>query len=88
MFVLTNTMEEVDGNYESDNSSYEYSLGEDNHKKRKYGDDERLKRCRERNRIHARNTRERKRIQMEGLQQRIQDLMDEVFATNFNLIKS
>jgi hypothetical protein len=33
---------------------------------------------RERNRIHARNTRERKRIQMEALQQKIQELTDEV----------
>ena len=33
---------------------------------------------RERNKIHARNTRERKRVQMETLQQNIQDLIDEV----------
>jgi hypothetical protein len=33
---------------------------------------------RERNRVHARNTRERKRAQMDLLQQRIQELADEV----------
>jgi hypothetical protein len=33
---------------------------------------------RERNRLHARNTRERKRAQMDLLQQRIQELSDEV----------
>lgn len=70
-------MQEVDVNYESDNSTGEYSLGEGDKKKRKYCDEERLQRCRERNRVHARNTRERKRVQMEGLQQKIQDLMDE-----------
>ena len=36
---------------------------------------------RERNRIHARNTRERKRAQMDQLQQRIQELFDEVCKT-------
>ena len=33
---------------------------------------------RERNRVHARNTRERKKSQMDGLQSRIQELVDEV----------
>eukprot|EP00600_Ochromonadales_sp_CCMP1393_P007125 CAMPEP_0174967044 /NCGR_PEP_ID=MMETSP0004_2-20121128/7369_1 /TAXON_ID=420556 /ORGANISM="Ochromonas sp., Strain CCMP1393" /LENGTH=642 /DNA_ID=CAMNT_0016216141 /DNA_START=55 /DNA_END=1983 /DNA_ORIENTATION=+ len=46
-------------------------------KRRKLSEDERLQRCRERNRIHARNTRERKRAQMDLLQQRIQELSDE-----------
>jgi len=40
---------------------------------------------RERNRIHARNTRERKRAQMDHLQQRIQDLFDEVCHTLYIL---
>ena len=40
---------------------------------------------RERNRIHARNTRERKRAQMDLLQQRIQDLFDEVCHTLYIL---
>ena len=64
--------------YESDNLTGDDSPGEVSTKKRKYCDDERLQRCRERNRIHARNTRERKRVQMESLQQKIQNLMDEV----------
>jgi hypothetical protein len=47
-------------------------------KKRKLSGDERLNRCRERNRIHARNTRERKKAQMDQLQQRVHELNDEV----------
>eukprot|EP01038_Epipyxis_sp_PR26KG_P013968 gene13968-18736_t len=46
-------------------------------KRRRLTDEERIKRCRERNRVHARNTRERKRMQMEQLQSRIQELIDE-----------
>jgi hypothetical protein len=38
---------------------------------------DRLQRCRERNRIHARNTRERKKAQMDVLQSRVQQLMEE-----------
>lgn len=41
-------------------------------------DNEILLSSRERNRVHARNTRERKRAQMDLLQQRIQELSDEV----------
>lgn len=37
---------------------------------------------RERNRVHARNTRERKKSQMDGLQSRIQELVDEVRIYN------
>ena len=33
---------------------------------------------RERNRVHARNTRERKKIQLDLLQMRIQELIDDV----------
>jgi len=47
-------------------------------KKRKLSGDERLNRCRERNRIHARNTRERKKAQMDTLQLRVHVLNDEV----------
>lgn len=47
-------------------------------KKRKLSGDERLNRCRERNRIHARNTRERKKAQMDTLQLRVHALNDEV----------
>lgn len=46
-------------------------------KRMKLDQDEKVKRCRERNRVHARNTRERKRLQMDALQQRIQELANE-----------
>lgn len=46
-------------------------------KKRKINDAERLRRCRERNRVHARNTRERKKLQMGELQRRIHELQVE-----------
>ena len=39
---------------------------------------------RERNRVHARNTRERKKSQMDGLQSRIQELVDEVSRKDVN----
>lgn len=46
-------------------------------KRSKMNEDERLRRCRERNRIHARNTRERKKQQLDTLQMRIESLFDE-----------
>eukprot|EP01031_Cornospumella_fuschlensis_P029573 gene29573-35698_t len=42
-----------------------------------YGEEDRLHRSRERNRMHARKTRERKKIQAMALQQRIEELQDE-----------
>mmetsp|Transcript_28186 Transcript_28186/g.38765 ORF Transcript_28186/g.38765 Transcript_28186/m.38765 type:complete len:576 (-) Transcript_28186:130-1857(-) len=62
---------------ESEEDEIEQQERGPNPKRRRFSDDERLKRCRERNKIHARNTRERKRMQMETLQQTIQDLIDE-----------
>ena len=47
-------------------------------KKRKLSEDERLNRSRERNRIHARNTRERKKLQLDSLQLRVHQLNNEV----------
>ena len=46
-------------------------------KRRKLSDDERLKRCRERNKLHARNTREKKKVQIDALHKRIEQLTDE-----------
>eukprot|EP00596_Hydrurales_sp_CCMP1899_P008425 CAMPEP_0119033378 /NCGR_PEP_ID=MMETSP1177-20130426/425_1 /TAXON_ID=2985 /ORGANISM="Ochromonas sp, Strain CCMP1899" /LENGTH=625 /DNA_ID=CAMNT_0006990089 /DNA_START=113 /DNA_END=1990 /DNA_ORIENTATION=+ len=46
-------------------------------KRQKMTEEERLTRCRERNKMHARNTRERKKSQMDGLQCRIQELVDQ-----------
>lgn len=46
-------------------------------RKKKGNDEDRIKRCRERNRIHARNSRERKKNQLEVLQRRMQQLLDE-----------
>ena len=43
-------------------------------KKMKMTDEERLTRCRERNRVHARNTRERKKEQSELLELKIKEL--------------
>ena len=43
-------------------------------KKKKMSEEERLQRCRERNRIHARNTRERKKATNELLEVRIAEL--------------
>lgn len=43
---------------------------------------------RERNRVHARNTRERKKSQMDGLQSRIQELVDEVSTLFSSLTES
>ena len=43
-------------------------------RKRHMAPDDKLARCRERNRMHARKTRERKKNQMNALQQRIEDL--------------
>ena len=59
---------------------HEYSSSEENGdaiKRTKMTNEERLIRCRERNRVHARNTRERKKCLMDGLQSRIQQLVDE-----------
>lgn len=46
-------------------------------KKKKLASDERLKRSRERNRIHARKTRERKKLQMGMLESRVNELKSE-----------
>ena len=46
-------------------------------KRRKLSDEERLKRCRERNKLHARNTREKKKVQIDLLHKRIEQLTDE-----------
>ena len=46
-------------------------------KRRKLSDEERLKRCRERNKLHARNTREKKKVQIDALHKRIEQLTDE-----------
>jgi DNA-binding transcriptional ArsR family regulator len=46
-------------------------------KRRKLTDEERLKRCRERNKLHARNTRQKKKYQIEALHKRIEQLTDE-----------
>ena len=46
-------------------------------KRRKLSDEERLKRCRERNKLHARNTREKKKVIIELLHKRIEQLTDE-----------
>ena len=52
----------------------QYEVLDDDTKRRKLTGDERLKRNRERNRIHARKTRERKKKQSFALQQRISEL--------------
>ena len=46
-------------------------------RKRHMAPDDKLARCRERNRMHARKTRERKKNQMNALEQRIEDLHKE-----------
>mmetsp|Transcript_780 Transcript_780/g.1707 ORF Transcript_780/g.1707 Transcript_780/m.1707 type:complete len:415 (+) Transcript_780:132-1376(+) len=66
--------------YDTENEEEEYDedqTDDPQFKRRKLTEDERLQRCRERNRVHARNTRERKRAQMDLLQLRIQELSDE-----------
>ena len=61
------------------------SMSGKSNKKRKLTDDEKLNRCRERNRIHARNTRERKKLQMDTLQMRVHQLNDEVSSLLYNV---
>ena len=62
----------------SNRNNMTMSISGKSNKKRKLTDDEKLNRCRERNRIHARNTRERKKLQMDTLQMRVHQLNDEV----------
>lgn len=45
---------------------------------KKLSHEDRLHRCRERNRIHARNSRERKKSQLINIQKRYEDLYNEV----------
>ena len=87
---------DVDDEYDEDdededgdnNNNYSYnensqSIKLDGSKRRKkVSEDESLKRCRERNRKHARNTRERKKMQMDALQFRIQQLTEEKHMLN------
>ena len=47
-------------------------------KRQKMTEGERLSRCRERNRLHAKSTRERKKSHMDCLETRIEELVDEV----------
>lgn len=57
-------------------------------KRKKISDEERIRRCRERNRVHARNTRERKKHQMDELRQRIETLTKEKSKLKKNVVES
>lgn len=48
-----------------------------NPKRQRLSEEDRLQRCRDRNRVHAKNTRERKKVQMEIIQMRIERLHEE-----------
>eukprot|EP00595_Chromulina_sp_UTEXLB2642_P003475 CAMPEP_0196763314 /NCGR_PEP_ID=MMETSP1095-20130614/3820_1 /TAXON_ID=96789 ORGANISM="Chromulina nebulosa, Strain UTEXLB2642" /NCGR_SAMPLE_ID=MMETSP1095 /ASSEMBLY_ACC=CAM_ASM_000446 /LENGTH=229 /DNA_ID=CAMNT_0042116219 /DNA_START=162 /DNA_END=852 /DNA_ORIENTATION=- len=69
--------------YDKDSDGNEESFSEIqsnipvNKRKRRLNEEDRVKRCRERNRIHARNSRERKKNQMDRLQKRLQELISE-----------
>jgi uncharacterized protein YggL (DUF469 family) len=71
---------------DNDNNNFNYNDNsqpiklDSNKRRKKLSEDESLKRCRERNRKHARNTRERKKMQMDALQRRIQELTEEKYT--------
>ncbi len=71
---------------DNDNKNFNYNDNsqpiklDSNKRRKKLSEDESLKRCRERNRKHARNTRERKKMQMDALQRRIQELTEEKYT--------
>lgn len=72
---IIDQVEEDDHDNEEEDEENVYDDG--SKKRRKLTSDERLKRNRERNRMHARKTRERKKKQSFALQQRISELQSE-----------
>lgn len=56
---------------------YTPSDGDRNSKRQRLSEEDRARRCRERNRVHAKNTRERKKVQLEIIRMRLERLHEE-----------